>query len=375
MIRVVIADDMQASRTLLESSLASEAGFDVVGRAAHGGEAVELVKSLRPDLVTMDVEMPVLDGFQATLRIMTECPTPIVVVSGQDVNAVGFALNAMKAGALAAVPKPPGPTHPDFERQARHLVTMARAMAGVTLLPQVQSPLAAPARAAPPLASPKPGKARVIAIAASTGGPPALSRILSELPGDFRAPILVVQHIAEGFSAGLAQWLSASSPLTVKVAEHGETLARGTVYLAPDRHHMGVRGDAVHLSDDPPIDGFKPSGTYLFESVARSYGRHTLGLILTGMGKDGVKGLAALRAAGGTVVAQDKDSSVIFGMNGEAVLARPHRRGPPPRARPGAGSPRGSPVRACPAKREESAPVLTLRPEDMVARAEAVGAR
>jgi two-component system, chemotaxis family, protein-glutamate methylesterase/glutaminase len=317
MIRVVVADDMQASRALLEAIFAGDPGFEVVGRAADGAEAVDLAKRLRPDLVTMDVEMPVLDGFGATQRIMTECPTPIVIVSGHDTTAVGFALNAMKAGALAVVEKPGPPSSPEFEGQARHLLTMARAMAGVSLLPRAATP--PPARATPPPR--RAAKARVVAIAASTGGPPALSRILSELPGDFRAPILVVQHIAEGFAAGLARWLSASSPLTVKVADDGEPLAPGTVYLAPDRFHLGVRGERAALSDEPPIDGFKPSGTYLFESVARSYDSAALGLILTGMGKDGVRGLAALRAAGGTVVAQDRETSVIYGMNGEAVLA------------------------------------------------------
>jgi two-component system chemotaxis response regulator CheB len=320
MIRVVIADDMQASRALLEGIFAMDREFEVVGRASNGEEAVALTASLRPDLVTMDIEMPVMNGFEATLRIMTERPTPIVVVSGQDVNAVNFALNAMKAGALAVVPKPPAPGAPDFEAQARHLLSMARAMSGVGMLPRVQParPAAAAHAAAPRAAR---TRARVIAIAASTGGPPALSRILSELPAGFRAPILVVQHIAEGFADGLAKWLGASSPLAVQVARDGEPLEPGHVYLAPDRCHLGVAGERIALDDGPPVDGFKPSGSHLFESVARSYGPAALGLILTGMGRDGVQGLAALRAAGGTVVAQDKETSVIFGMNGEAVLA------------------------------------------------------
>jgi two-component system, chemotaxis family, protein-glutamate methylesterase/glutaminase len=317
MIRVVIADDMQASRRLIETILELEPGFEVVGHAANGEEAVALTRRLKPDLVSMDIEMPVLNGFEATLRIMTECPTPIVVVSGQDVSSVAFALNAMKAGALAVVPKPPAPGSPDFDAQARHLITVARAMAGVNLLPRVQ-----PAARASPKAPPRQRtRARVIAIAASTGGPPALSQILSELPHYFRAPLLVVQHIAQGFADGLAKWLAASSRLRVKVAEHGERLEPGHVYLAPDGRHLGVEGDRVALSDGPPIDGFKPSATHLFRSVGRFHGPAALGLILTGMGRDGVQGLKALREAGGTVVAQDKESSVIYGMNGEAVLA------------------------------------------------------
>ncbi|ABS26500.1 chemotaxis-specific protein-glutamate methyltransferase CheB [Anaeromyxobacter sp. Fw109-5] len=317
MIRVVVADDMQASLQLLEAIFALEPGFEIAGRARDGRDAVELTQRLKPDLVTMDIQMPVMNGFDATLRIMTDCPTPIIVVSGQDVSSVGFALNAMKAGALAVVPKPVAPGAPGFEEQARHLLTMARAMAGVKLLPRVQP--TRPGETAPGARAQR-TRARVVAIAASTGGPPALSRILSELPADFRAPLLVVQHIAEGFAEGLAKWLGEASPLRVKVGEDGEPLAPGTVYLAPDRRHLGVKGDQVEVSDAAPIDGFKPSGTYLFESVARSFGPAALGLILTGMGRDGVQGLAALRAAGGTVVAQDKDSSVIFGMNGEAVL-------------------------------------------------------
>jgi two-component system chemotaxis response regulator CheB len=301
---VVIADDMSASLALLEGVFRLEPGFEIAGRAKDGKQAVELTRSLRPDLVTMDIEMPVLNGFEATLQIMTECPTPILIVSGQDVSSVSFALNAMKAGALAVVPKPPAPGTPEFDAQARQL------------LPRVEA--AQPA--APGAAARTRSRARVIAIAASTGGPPALSRILSELPADFRAPLLVVQHIAQGFADGLAKWLGAASRLRVKVAEEGEPLLAGTVYLAPDARHLGVSGDRIELSDAPPIEGFKPSGSHLFESVARSFGPAALGLILTGMGKDGVRGLAALRAAGGTVVAQDEQSSVIYGMNGEAVL-------------------------------------------------------
>jgi two-component system chemotaxis response regulator CheB len=315
-IRVVIADDMSASLAILEGVFRLEPGFEIAGRAKDGKQAVELTRSLRPDLVTMDIEMPVMNGFEATLQIMTDCPTPILIVSGQDVSSVSFALNAMKAGALAVVPKPPAPGTPEFDAQARHLLTMARAMAGVKLLPRVE----APQPAAPGAAARTRSRARVIAIAASTGGPPALSRILSELPADFRAPLLVVQHIAQGFADGLATWLGAASRLRVKVAEDGEPLLAGTVYLAPDGRHLGVSGDRVELADAPPIEGFKPSGSHLFESVARSFGPAALGLILTGMGKDGVRGLAALRAAGGTVVAQDEQSSVIYGMNGEAVL-------------------------------------------------------
>jgi two-component system chemotaxis response regulator CheB len=160
-----------------------------------------------------------------------------------------------------------------------------------------------------------------VAIAASTGGPPALQKLLGRLPRDFPAPILLVQHIASQFTGGFAAWLDSVVPLTVKVATAGEPLQPSTVYVAPEQRHLGVsrNGLSVLLSDEPPVGGFRPSGTYLFESVARAFGNAVVGLILTGMGRDGVDGLQALWAAGGMVWAQDEASSVVFGMPGAAV--------------------------------------------------------
>ena len=164
--------------------------------------------------------------------------------------------------------------------------------------------------------------ARLVAIAASTGGPAVLQRVLSDLPGDFPAPVLVVQHIATGFVHGLADWLNASSSLRVKVAEDGEALEPHVAYLAADGRHLGTRAPGrIELSDEPPVGGFRPSGTYLFESAARLRGPAVAAVILTGMGSDGVAGLHKVREAGGTVLAQDEESSVVFGMPGDAVVA------------------------------------------------------
>jgi two-component system chemotaxis response regulator CheB len=161
-----------------------------------------------------------------------------------------------------------------------------------------------------------------VAIAASTGGPTALQGLLANLSGGFVLPILVVQHITPGFTPGLAAWLNSLSPLRVKVAEHGEHLAPHTVYLAPDERHLGVSNwGAVTLVEAPPISGFRPSGTFLFESVARAFGASALAVILTGMGTDGVEGLRALRQAGGRIIAQDEKTSVVFGMPGAAIVA------------------------------------------------------
>ena len=177
-----------------------------------------------------------------------------------------------------------------------------------------------PAESAPPPAPSE--RPRLVAVATSTGGPPALQTLLSGLPGDFEAPILVVQHITKGFTAGLATWLNTVCNLQVKVAEHGDRLAPHTVYVAPDDRHLGVANrHVVALSSAPPVGGFRPAGTFLFESAARVFGAATLAVILTGMGEDGVAGLRAVRRAGGRIIAQDEETSVVYGMPGAAVAA------------------------------------------------------
>lgn len=320
MIRVVVAEDSSTVRELLVGILELDPEIRVIGQAKDGAEAVELVASLKPDLVTMDVHMPVMDGFEATKQIMIRAPTPIVIVSSStSQREVELSLNAMRAGALTAVGKPDNPGSSEFETRSAHLVSTIKAMAQVKVVRRW---------AHPPLGTraargSRPGTAaatRLVAVAASTGGPAVLQQILSSLSGDFPVPIVVVQHVAVGFVAGLADWLNGSCNLHVKVAEQGERLERRTVYFAPDGLHLGVSGDArVALADSPPVNGFRPSGTYLFESAARAYGSALVAVILTGMGTDGVAGLRAVKSAGGRVIAQDEASSVVYGMPGEAV--------------------------------------------------------
>ncbi len=336
MIRVLIADDSSTARALLVAMLDGDAGITVVGEARTGTEAVEMAERLDPDLVTMDIHMPDLDGLQATEQIMTRSPRPIIIVSSTvKVGDVELSLEATRAGALLVLPKPPGPASPSFASERRHLVSMVKALAGVKVVrrhggtsPRANAAPAAPAALTPPAhADGRRGRAalRVVAIAASTGGPAALSAILSALPRDFPVPILVVQHIARGFTSGLAHWLSGTTPLTVKLALHGEVPLAGTVYIAPDDAHLGVRPSPdgvirLCLDKGEAVGAFRPSATYLFRSAA-SLGDAALGVILTGMGDDGVAGLRDLHAAGGRVLAQDEASSVIYGMPKEAVRA------------------------------------------------------
>lgn len=323
-IRVLVAEDSPTARALLVGMISASSGLEVVGQATNGLEAVALAMSLRPDVITMDIQMPVLDGFEATKRIMAEAPTPIVIVSSLDVKSVQFAMEALQAGALAVLPKPVGPTSPDFGQASRYLAVTLRSMSQVKLVRRWRT--AAPYRSTstPPLpadAAPR-FAPRVVAIAASTGGPNALQAIFTALPDEFPAPILVVQHIALGFAPGFAKWLGETSKVRVKIAVAGEPLRPGTAYLAPDDQHLGVsERSTVVLSNAPPVGSFRPSGSFLFESVARVFGQASLGVILTGMGSDGVEGLRAVKAAGGQVIAQDELTSQIYGMPAAAVAA------------------------------------------------------
>ncbi len=321
MIRVLVAEDSATARNLLVLILGSDPGIEVVGEARDGVEAVEMAQRLRPDLVTMDIQMPRMDGLAATAEIMITAPTPIVIVTaGALPGEVEGSLDMLGHGALEVLRKPPGPDSPGFAGAARRLIETVRAMSEVKVVRRWR---AAPDRPGPSAAPPEPGAgARVVAIAASTGGPAALQRLLSALPSEFSAPILVVQHIAPGFAEGLSAWLDGVCPLRVKVAREGEPLALRTVYFAPEDRHLGVSDRRrVTTPATEPVGGFRPSATVLFESAARAFGGSTLAVILTGMGDDGVRGLRAVRRAGGRILAQDEATSVVFGMPGAAVEA------------------------------------------------------
>ncbi len=281
-----------------------------------------MASELRPDVLTMDIHMPILNGLDATEQIMSTCPTPIVIISSTTrIHDVEWAMKALQAGALTLLMKPIGPNVPNFATTAKELIETVKAMAAVKVVGR-RNRLDAQnksVKTTPPTAS---RAVRAVAIAASTGGPPALLQVLSCLPVDFPAPILIVQHIADGFTDGFVSWLDVSLPLSVKQAEQTERLQPGVVYVAPENRHLGVKGngDAL-LSSEQPIGGFCPSATFLFESVGRVFGRSSIAVILTGMGNDGVAGLDTLRSRGGYVIAQDEDSCVVYGMPGAANQA------------------------------------------------------
>jgi two-component system, chemotaxis family, protein-glutamate methylesterase/glutaminase len=317
MIRVLVVEDSIVARELLLHVLRQEPGLEVVGVAPDGEAAVAMAERLRPDIVLMDVHMPRLDGLEATRRIMERTPSPIVMVSASmHRNETDLTFASLEAGALAVAEKPRGLDHPDFERNVAQLIQTLKSMAEVKVVRRW--PRQAPAPPQPPRASAR--RATLVAIGASTGGPKALAEILSGLPADLPATILVVQHIAAGFITGLAQWLAQKTSLSIKLADYGERTRPGTVYLAPEGGQMGVdRAGRIMMGGAVKEDGFCPSASFLFRSVAESCGSTAIGVLLTGMGQDGAAGLLHLRRAGGVTIAQDEASCVVFGMPARAI--------------------------------------------------------
>ena len=316
-IRVLIVEDSAVTREFLLHLLSRDRLFQIVGTAQNGLEGVEQAERLRPDVILMDVYMPRMNGYEATRQIMERVPSPIVMVSANfNRDEVAMTFEALKAGALAVVEKHGGPDHPKHAETTRLLLQTVRLMAEVKVVRRW------PKRKHPVPPTPVPAKAdqriRLIAIGASTGGPGVVAEILAGLPT--APPILVVQHIAPGFTTGLAEWLNRGTRLEVKLAKSGEAVRSGTVYLAAEGLQMGItREGRIRLASEPAEDGFCPSATYLFHSVAESYGRSAIGILLTGMGRDGATGLHQLLQAGGVTIVQDEESSVVFGMPAEAI--------------------------------------------------------
>src|SRR5262249_9151280 len=236
MIRVLVVEASPTTRGLLTAALGRDDSLRVVGEAGDGRQAIELTGRLRPDVVTMDIDLPRLDGLAATREIMATTPTPIVIVSGMGRSQTTLALDALRAGALAVLPKPPGPGAPGFESGMAELVETVKALAHVKVVRHWRPVAPRPARPAAP--ADRAARLGVVAMAASTGGPVAVQTILAGLPANLGLPLLLVQHISPGFAAGLAAWLGAATGLRVKLAEDGEPLVAGTVYLAPDDRHL-----------------------------------------------------------------------------------------------------------------------------------------
>ena len=322
MIRVLVVDDSALFRNALTAILQEDPDLTVVATAKNGSEAVELVQRYRPDIVTMDVNMPVLNGYEAVEQIMALCPTPIVMVTGspskQDKEAV---IKALAMGALDVIPKPDLTRPAGAKEPIGGLIEKVKLFSTAHVVRHMAG-LRKARGAAPTAAAESTGKASVIAIAASTGGPAALAKILSSLPEDLAASIVVAQHIAEGFTPTLVQWLASVTRLEVRVGEAGCALTPGMAAIAPSGRHMRVDSNGrIQVLDLPPVRGCKPSADILLTSVAETIGSRAIGVVLTGMGDDGTEGMKAIQSRGGVTLGQNEASCAIFGMPKSAIDA------------------------------------------------------
>lgn len=312
--KVLVVDDSPTIRQMMVHFINRADDLMVVGEAADGAQAVDRVTLLAPDVVLMDVVMPLMDGLEATRQIMQTRPTPIVLVSASlEISETDIAFKALKAGALTVLRKP---LLDNDLAEVRHLLSTLRSMSEVHVIHHFHRPEPV-ANAITPGGTVRP---RVVAIAASTGGPAALGEILWNLPSNFTLPVVIVQHIAADFVPSLVGWLNHISKLPVRVAKHGEKVQPGMIHIAPGNGHLSI-AHGLTFSVDPNLGAarYMPSGDILLESVARFYGAQAVGIVLTGMGDDGALGLQKMYQAGAFTIAQDEESSVVFGMPGSAI--------------------------------------------------------
>ncbi len=320
-IRVLVVEDSLTVRKRLVEVLEGDPALEVVGEAPDGQRGIELCESLRPDVMTLDMMMPIMTGVAVAEYVMAYCPTPILIVSASTNRGELFkTYDALAAGALDVLEKPTGDAVLDgWERKLIYTVKLISRIKVITH-PRGRTTQKHRVRVTTELPARYPqSPLHAVAIGASTGGPAAIRTILRELPAKFPLPVLIVLHLSEPFAAAMAEWLDGQSPIRVRYARDGEPLPKSGIVLAPPGRHLALRGGQLCLNDEPERHSCRPSVDVLFESMAREMGSGFIGCLLTGMGKDGALGLLAARQAGAMTVAQDEASSVVFGMPGEAI--------------------------------------------------------
>jgi two-component system chemotaxis response regulator CheB len=324
--RILVVDDSAFMRRLITEIVESRPEFLVVGTARDGHDALAKVRAIRPDIVTLDIEMPRMDGMQALTSIMREMPRPVVMLTAAHSDPAGsVSIRSLELGAVEVVRKPSGPVSVDLGSVRNDLL---RALTAASMVRATQAKAGSVAesvaetREIPAPIIPAPA---VVAIAASTGGPKALSEVMASLPVSLGVAVLLVQHMPQEFLGSLARRLSEIGPYPVSVARNGEVVTQGRVYLAPGDRHMVVTSvggvPRIRIESGPAICGVRPSADPLFKSAAEVFGGNLVGVVLTGMGKDGSEGLRAIRAAGGGAIVQDRASSIIYGMPRAALAA------------------------------------------------------
>jgi two-component system chemotaxis response regulator CheB len=321
-VKVLIVDDSETARGLLAHLVASDARFCLLGTAASGAEALRFLEDQRPDVVTMDLVMPEMDGFEATRRILERWTLPIIAVTASyRPSDVEKAFRVISAGALEVMRKPRGIQDPFYEATRKEFLDALFSLSTTAVYRYADWEHREKGRLEGVLRTCERGaRCEVVAVGCSFGGPPTLRYLFSKLPATFPIPMLVAQHIAPGFLEGFVDWISRETSLKVRVARDGESLVGGTVYFAPDHLHMEVGAHGrLSLTAEPPEGGYRPSISRLFCSVGRHYGERSVGVLLTGMGRDGVLGLLQMRKLGALTVAQAEEGCILFGMPKEAL--------------------------------------------------------
>ncbi|WP_096700881.1 chemotaxis protein CheB [Magnetospirillum sp. 15-1] len=321
-IKVLIVEDSLVVRELLNHIIGSDGRFEVLAAVTSAEECLEQLETLQPDVISLDIRLPGMNGLDATLKIMARRPTPIVVVAAQvDDNELNIAMNALRAGALSVVEKPVGVTNAGYETMAAKICTQLAIMSQVQVVRQgISRGLNFGSDETP--ARPSPGRAgsySMVGIVASTGGPQALVQLLGGLGADFPLPILLVQHITSSFLEGFVTWLSGATPFEVRIAADDEKPLPGRVYVAPADRHLGLVHGHLSILDSPAVCNQKPSGTVLFSAMARDLGKHGIGVVLTGMGSDGSDGLLQMADKGAYTIVEDASTCVVNGMPAAAA--------------------------------------------------------
>lgn len=320
MIRVLVVDDSRLYRSFLERLLSSDPEIHVIGAVDCGQAALDFLRTHQPDVITMDIQMPDMDGFKITRTIMETNPVPIVIISAiWTPQEVAKTFQAMEAGAVAILEKTPGTNRDEHATSRDELIDTIK-QASQAKVKRLRSRSQPQKNTYIPMMDSTTSIPEIVALGASTGGPPAIQLFLKTLPQGFPVPILIVQHISSGFTEGFAEWLRVSTNHRIKIAVHGDSVKDGGVFLAPEGRHMGIHSHGlIYLSDDPLEHLMRPSVSFLFRSVAKNYGKRSVGVLLTGMGVDGALELKQIRDAGGITFAQDAESAIIHGMPGEAI--------------------------------------------------------
>ena len=326
-INVLIVEDSLTAQSLLKGIIAEDHSLNVVAIVTNGKQAVESVARLRPDVVSMDINMPEMDGLEATRQIMYHTPVPIVIVSSQyEPSDLALSFSILKAGALTILPRPVGPMHPDYRQSARSYRNTLKMMAGIKVAAQRKTLSVSPSNfwektvVVVKVPDNSPEQYKILAIGASAGGPMALQTILCSIPPDFPIPIVIVQHIDPNFVSGFCDWLNETSTVPVHIAHDCEKMVAGHAYLPPGDSQLGVASDGtIRVSKEPPERNLRPAVSFLFRSIATVYGKSAIAVLLSGMGTDGAKELKQLRDLGSLTIAQDEISSLVHGMPGEAI--------------------------------------------------------